>query len=153
MCIYGRAKHSYKNVRNLNRIKIKIGNNNIKVTDNFKYLGVTLHKNYNFNLHIENVIIKEKRSLSAYYNLIRPPKSIAPNIKLICYKQLIRPTLSYAFPIWHDISPRKMEVIRIFERKCLRMCLNMTKYRNEFNNIKNYSNKILYEKCQDWINL
>ena len=59
------------------------------------------------------------------------------------YQSLIRPIITYACPIWFNISPSYMQKLRIFERKCLRSCTKL--YRSSHSNyIKYVSNKKLY---------
>jgi len=74
-------------------------------------------------------------------------QKIKPEVKIICYKAFIRPILIYACPIWWNISPAYMEKIRLFERKCLRVCLNT--YRSAHSDFKHYtSNKTLLDTAQ-----
>lgn len=62
------------------------------------------------------------------------------------YQTLIRPIITYACPVWFNISPSYMERIRTFERKCLRACTKT--YRTpESGYMKYVSNKKLYEKA------
>lgn len=46
--------------------------------------------------------------------------------KMLLYKQLIRPTLTYAFPVWLRIRDSTTKKLAIFERKCLRSLLCLT---------------------------
>lgn len=55
---------------------------------------------------------------------------------------MIRPIVTYACPIWVNIPNHKMEELRLFERHCLRTCLNLRKT-IESNYKKNYRNFIL----------
>ena len=72
-------------------------------------------------------------------------KFLIPRVKIIMYQSLIRPIITYACPIWFNISPSYMEKIRIFERKCLRTCSNI--YRSHSSNYKKYiSNQKLYKE-------
>ncbi|KAK0071859.1 hypothetical protein PV325_012247, partial [Microctonus aethiopoides] len=53
------------------------------------------------------------------------------------------PILTYAAPVWWNISASSMEKIRAFERKCLRACLSA--YREPtYNYSEMISNKKLY---------
>ena len=57
---------------------------------------------------------------------------------------LVRPIITYATPIWFNISANSMEHFRRFERSCIRACLN--KYRSPESNFeKYYSNQFLYD--------
>lgn len=50
-------------------------------------------------------------------------KYLSTRIKEICYKQLLRPILSYGFIAWCSISAHQMSLLRSFERKVLYKCL------------------------------
>ena len=64
---------------------------------------------------------------------------------VICYLLLVRPILTYAAPIWWNISASCMEKFRRFERSCLRTAVNL--YRNESGE-RTISNAVLYNKAQ-----
>lgn len=66
-------------------------------------------------------------------------------VKLLLYKQLIRPIILYASTIWMQISSHQMEPIRKIERSILRKATGI--YRNPIT--KKYVNsKILYETAK-----
>lgn len=72
-------------------------------------------------------------------------QGLACDIKMILYKQLLRPILTYGFPIWFDISSSQMEKIRLLERKLLRIITHTSRKDNSFLFINN--NK-LYAKAK-----
>ncbi|XP_017882371.1 uncharacterized protein LOC108626291 [Ceratina calcarata] len=95
-----------------------------------KYLGVTLDDRLNFSEHIISQL---------FYNI-----HLERRTKVIAYQCLIRPILTYACPIWYNISACKMEAYRLFERKCLRACLRYYRepeydYRYRVKNTKIYT--------------
>ena len=62
----------------------------------------------------------------------------------MCYQSLIRPIITYGYPIWYNIPASVMEKIRIFERKCTRACLSI--YRSEHSGYRKYvKNKKIYD--------
>lgn len=71
---------------------------------------------------------------------------LTSDVKIICYLTLVRPILTYACPIWFNISPSFMEKLRVFERKCIRACLG--KYRSaESEFLHLISNKNIYDEA------
>lgn len=71
---------------------------------------------------------------------------LSSTVKITMYKSLIRPIITYACPIWFNISPSIMEKLRVFERKCLRTCTSL--YRTPQSDYKKYvNNKMLYSKA------
>ena len=58
----------------------------------------------------------------------------------------IRPLLTYATPCWHNTGASAIESLKLFERKCLRICLKIN--RNPNNNYQTYINNFhLYNKA------
>ena len=103
-----------------------------------KYLGLTLDTKLKYFRHIDSQLSKAKIAVKSPSRLFLS-KYLNSNVKILCYTALIRPILSYACPIWHNIPNFKMEEMRILERDCLRSCLNMkkTKESNYKKNVKN----------------
>lgn len=75
------------------------------------------------------------------YNVIKPipkkTKGLSYTIKMLCYKQLIRPVIPYGFPAWTNISPPQMERLRMFERKCIRSCVESRRKPDHYKYIHN----------------
>ncbi|CAK9799901.1 Probable RNA-directed DNA polymerase from transposon X-element [Anthophora quadrimaculata] len=116
----------------------KLQNKNI-----VRYLGVNIDYRLNYYNHI-NIQIEKAQKAFANHKRLFYCKDLNTETKLICYKTLIRPILTYACPTWFNISASTMEKLRIFERKCLRACIG--KYRTpESNYTKLISNHKLYE--------
>lgn len=130
--------------KNAINIQIKINNKIIENCKIVKYLGVTISRNFKFINHIESIIQKANIA-KAELNKFFKNKLIGENVKILAYKQLIRPIFLYASSCWFSISSNQMEKIRKFERWFLRASANI--YRNETN--KKYINsQILYEKTK-----
>ncbi|CAK9832643.1 RNA-directed DNA polymerase from mobile element jockey [Anthophora retusa] len=116
----------------------KLRNKNI-----VRYLGVHIDYRLNYYNHTNTQIEKAQKAFASHKRLFYC-KDLNTHTKIICYKTLIRPILTYACPTWFNISASTMEKIRIFERKCLRACTG--KYRTpESNYTKLISNHKLYE--------
>ena len=124
-------------------IKSKISNSLISNKQEVKYLGVILDKFLYYNKHISSTIEKSRKAFFKYKSLFYS-KHVNSKIKILMYQSLIRPILTYACPIWFNVSPSYMEKIRIFERKCLRACTSL--FRSpQSNYLKYVSNNKLYE--------
>lgn len=117
-------------------VKTKIGDSEIPLKEEIKYLGVTFTNKFKFNKHGRAALKKAK---NAFYSLkfLFYNKALSSKTKLLMYKQLIRPVISYAFPIWHAISPVVAKEMEIFERKIIRLAIN----KNYKTRHKRYSNK------------
>lgn len=118
-------KKTIKNVKNKKQKisdvnSIFIENVEIKPKTNVKYLGVYLDKLLNFDQHITHTHKKAYIAFNSIYNLINRRSSLNIKNKLLIFKMIIRPIMTYAAPIWSNvsISKKKLEVI---QSKILRM--------------------------------
>lgn len=124
-------------------IELKLDDKIIPKTEKLKYLGVNFTRNYKFNVHVETIRAKMSASYFALKNIFFN-REIDKKIKLLAYKQIIKPIAMYAAPIWLQVSKNQINKIAGLERKILRACSDL--YRRP-NSIKYYSNKTLYEEC------
>lgn len=110
-----------------------------------KYLGINLDERLHYRMHID---IQLKKAVQIFMGLKKLfySKYLHPEVKLIRYQLLVRPIITYGCPIWYNISASLMEKIRIFERTCLRACLNMNRSA-ESDYTKYIRNEILYNKA------
>lgn len=84
----------YKNNENIN---VRIDGQNISAKNAVKYLGVIIDKKLSGIPHIDQTLRKAKGA----YHVIKDvfmKKSISARVKIIAYKQLIRPIITYNFP-------------------------------------------------------
>ncbi|KAL7292265.1 hypothetical protein TKK_0013878 [Trichogramma kaykai] len=95
--------------------------------------------------HIDTQLKKAQTAFRALSNLFHN-KYLNHKAKIICYLLLIRPTITYASPIWWNCSASTMEKIRKFERACLRSSLHMYR-RYDSVNKPYYSNNALYNRA------
>lgn len=139
-------KTSHKSKTQLKELKIinKYNNSEIKQKDQVKYLGVTLDKLLYNTTHV-NIQLEKARKAFNKINRLFFSKQLNKKIKIVAYQALIRPILSYSCATWYNLSPSYMEKLRIFERHCLRTCIN-THRAIESHFTKYISNKNLYNK-------
>lgn len=126
------------------KIKLKLGNTPIILSSAMRYLGVYFTPKMNFIEHVKMTSQKVLIRTKYLHNALRHSNLLDVNIKILCYKQLIRPIISYAFPIWSCISSAQMEKLRVLERKILRRCINYTRKPDG----KHHSNSYVYEKAK-----
>lgn len=136
----GPNKYHSKSVNKSHRdIQLKIANHNIALKDQIKYLGVIHTQQPKHIAHINYIIDKAQRAFQAIRPVLKRTSGLNIRVKLLCYKQLIRPVLAYAFAAWSNISSHQMERLRVTERKVLRMCINYTRPRHSYYHISNTS--------------
>ncbi|XP_076379050.1 uncharacterized protein LOC143259674 [Megalopta genalis] len=114
--------------------------------DTVRYLGVFLDFKLNYCDHIQIQIKKASKAFMSHKKLFYS-KYLHKSVKILCYKTLVRPILTYGCQIWFNISASTMEKLRLFERKCIRACLD--KYRSpQSNYTKLIANHTLYEEAK-----
>lgn len=127
----GHYKDMIKKVRK-EALEFKFTLNDIylKKSTKVKYLGVILLQNFQFANHVKNILKKVNSAQSMLQSLFKN-RFIGKNVKLIMYKQLIRPLIMYTSPCWliqNLVSSYQVEQIRKKERFVLRKCCDI--YRN-----------------------
>lgn len=124
MIIKGRRGRLFRNERRFEPL-LKIGADRLVVKDRFKYLGVIFTEKFEFYRHIDYVLEKVKRVYWMYHHLIGRKGGLTPKVRLLIYFQIIRPLISYAFPVWFGISSAQMERLRVWERRIFTACLGL----------------------------
>ena len=118
----------------------------IRVSHSIKYLGVIFHEDFEFYRHIDYILLKVRRVYFYYCSLLRGNGGLNRKIRLLFYKQIVRPLMSYAFPIWFGISSHQMERLRIWERRIVSACLNLKPRMHHSEVFRKPSCSIIYEK-------
>ena len=72
--------------------------------DSVKYLGVHLDQKLSFKTHIQSSINKSNKSISALYCLLKNNSWASFKSKLTIYKSYIGPILTYACPVFFQLS-------------------------------------------------
>ena len=67
----------------------------LEKVDQAKYLGLTITKNFNWNKHINNTILK-----ATNVHLQKNLHNFGKESKLLFYKVCVRPILEYASSVW-----------------------------------------------------
>lgn len=110
-----------------------------------KYLGVHFDHLFRLNKHHLIQISKAKDTFKSnsriFYNT-----NLENKAKIICYQLLVRPLLTYATPILWNTGPTIIEMMRKFERGCIRACLRAHRT-PESNYKKRTKNEVIYNKA------
>jgi hypothetical protein len=69
-----------------------------------KYLGLGLDPKLLFTKHLNTVTHKATGVLLALFPLLARDSTLTPRNKIMLYKLLIRPILTYAAPVWSNTS-------------------------------------------------
>jgi hypothetical protein len=110
--------------------QLKINNEKITPKKTVKYLGLHLDARLNFKHHIQQAINKGNVIIRKIYPLIVKGNKMTTENKILLYKTLIRPTITYAAPVWSHLSNYALEPLEVFQNKCLRLANNASRYTN-----------------------
>lgn len=124
-------------------IKIEINSVIVPKKRKVKYLGVYFNYLWKFSDHAKYIVEKTHGAKNLLYPILNSNSGIDPSIKLLCYKQLIRPIITYGFPTWFNAPKTRIEKIKTLERNCLRQCVNFIRTPDEY---KYISNSELYSR-------
>ncbi|GBM30555.1 hypothetical protein AVEN_265008-1 [Araneus ventricosus] len=65
-----------------------------------KYLGVTLDSRLTYDKHITNINKKTRTAKARLYPLLGRKSKLSLKNKLLLYKTILRPIMTYASPVW-----------------------------------------------------
>lgn len=88
------------------------------------YLGVTLDSKLLFKYHIEKAVNKAKMLMNTLFCLIKRSSTLPINLKILIYKAIIRPVMTYACPTFTNCASSHFNKIQLVQNKCLRMALD-----------------------------
>lgn len=141
--IVGECKDLSRSTRKqAQKIELQIDNTNIKKCTKVKYLGIVISSNFKFIEHINHIIIKVNSAKAQLKNAFNH-KYLNKNVKILLYKQIVRPLMLYACACWLQISSHQMERLRKTERWFLRKITGLN--RNNMTN-KYINSKQLYDE-------
>jgi hypothetical protein len=102
--------------------KLKVNNSQIEPTTTVRYLGVHLDIRLYFKNHVKKSIDEANAIIKKLYQLI------VKNNKILLYKTMIRPVITYAAPVWCHLSKSATEPLEVLQNKCLRLANNAPRY-------------------------
>ncbi|KAL1122863.1 hypothetical protein AAG570_003189 [Ranatra chinensis] len=99
---------------------IHIRTNRIPFSSSVKYLGVHIDNKLNWNVHTKTTNKLALSKLGRNYCLFRSSE-INSNHKLLLYKAIVRPTLTYGCQVWHTVAETHLQKLQITQNKCIRL--------------------------------
>lgn len=109
-------------VRPVGQLSLRSGH--IPWRDEVKYLGVTFDKTLRFNTHITNMITKAKR-IGGFLSPLTGRRSLmSMDNKLLLYKSIIRPSMTYASVVWGHACFTSIHKLQVIQNKFLRHAFN-----------------------------
>jgi hypothetical protein len=89
-----------------------------------KYLGVTLDKRLTWWPHLSTKLQQAYQRLGMLFPILNRKSSLQKNLSLLIYKQVLRPLITYACPVWGNCAQTHLKKLQIFQNKVLRTITN-----------------------------
>lgn len=140
----GKRRYLYPSARGYEPV-LSIGSNMIRTSDRIRYLGVIFHSKFEFYRHIDHILAKVKTVFWSYLSVLRCTGGLDVRVKLLIYKQIVRPMIANAFPVWFGISSHQMERLRVWERRILVSCLGLRPKRHTDGTWRYPSSRSVYD--------
>src|SRR5579859_1880092 len=87
----------------------------------YKYLGLHISHDLNWNKHVNFVTSKAGKML--YLTRLALRRS-STDVKTSAYKSIVRPLLEYSSSVWDPYQTGLIHSIEMIQRKAARFCLN-----------------------------
>jgi hypothetical protein len=107
--------------------KIRLENVEIPWSPSVTYLGLRLTSTLNYSSHIKRPTEKALGTMVQLFPLLAKESTFSITTKLQLYKAVIRPTLTYAAPIWCSMSTSSYRQLEVVQNKCLRVIANASR--------------------------
>lgn len=125
--------------RRLPNNKLTINNTPIPMSNQTKYLGITLTNSSSLNNDLKTTLSKIRQRASILKLINCNYKGCNPDTLLHTYKTFIRPLIDYRAPLYASINPSQQHRILSTERRILRYILRLP-YRFPSNQLYTYAN-------------
>ena len=112
---------SSKKLKLIQKPKIKLSGNILKVVPSYKYLGVTLDEELNLNLHVRNMI-KNLRYKSLLLYKVRGYMS--QQVLLRVYNSHVILVIDYCDILYVGAKSETLDELQRLQNKCLKTCLS-----------------------------
>jgi hypothetical protein len=109
-------------------VVIKIEQAMVKPQDATRYLGVILDRKLSWRNHLQEIEPKCAQRIHLLRFLSRAATKFNPKIMLNVYKAIVRPILTYGFPLLLTASDKTWERIQVIQNKAIRAALNLPHY-------------------------
>jgi hypothetical protein len=104
--------------------QIQMFGRDIPWKDQVKYLGVILDKRLTFIPHIKHVEAQTKMVASRLSSLTCRKRKMSIRNKLVLYKSIIRPVMTYASVVWGHASASQLNKLQVIQNRFLRSAFN-----------------------------
>lgn len=107
---------------------ITINGINLQRAPEVKYLGVILDQGLKFRRHVEETLCKAKTTSARLYPLTNYRSRLTLGNKIVLYRTMIEPILTYAAPIWNTAASVHKQKLQVLQNKIIRSMVNAYRY-------------------------
>jgi hypothetical protein len=100
----------------------------IQWVDTTRYLGVTLDTRLTWSGHIVHVTKRTSQRMGMLCPLLNRRSDLYFRNGVLLYKQLIRPMMDYACPVWRSAACFHVRKLQVLQSKCLRLATGVSWY-------------------------
>lgn len=111
--------------RYLPQREISVNGHAIEWSNNVQYLGLNLDKKLTFGFHIEESLRKFDKLTKTFYPLVNRRSRLDNGTKVLLYKTVFRPTVTYGFPAWYNCASCHRKKVQRKQNRTLKMMLNL----------------------------
>jgi hypothetical protein len=104
---------------------INIFGENIEWSKEVKYLGVILDKTLTLGQHIQQAVEKVGKAVRILYPLLNRKSGLNQTNKLLVYKQILRPMLLYACPLFQNIAKTHIKKLQVCQNRIIKLATNL----------------------------
>ena len=105
--------------------------------DTVKYLGILLDRKLTWNPQITEAAKKGRKAIGMLYPMIGPGNKLSLPNKILMYRQIVRPAITYGGLTWGTAAPTLIKKLQVVQNNYLRISVsapprtNMTRLQNE----------------------
>lgn len=107
---------------------IVLDNKQIPWEDHIKYLGVILDKRLTYKNHVDYSIERANKYIKILYPFINRRSELTLKNKLLLFKSIFRPILTYGCPVWGNCAKQHLTKLQICQNKILKIIYHLPKY-------------------------
>ena len=120
-----KTKYVTFGLKKIHNHQLYINENEFEKVISYKYLGITLDMNLNFNIHIENCL---KLISHKAYLLSKIRKYIDVHTAIKINKSMILPIIEYGDVLYDGANQKLIQDLQTFQNRILRLCNNSDRY-------------------------
>lgn len=114
-----------RNQRFLPQTQITAMNHAVPWSEEAKYLGLTMDPKLKFDKHIAASLSRCDKLIKMLYPLISRRSRLSNQNKILIYKMIFRPIITYGFPAWHSCAQSRRLKLQVKQNKILKMMLDL----------------------------